>query len=106
MSSYKVDRSDLLQKISTLVSQEVFSSVDKDDTAADYRSKGDEFALIMGRITAVLIAEKIDASIVFDIQNWVVQTQSSVFTEISRKIRPGGEISKILSGSELPTRSD
>ena len=99
MSRTEVNRMELLEEISSLVSAKVFQGVDPTTTVDDYRERCDEYGLIMGRVTAVVLAEAIDTNLLFSIRELTVRTQQNAWAGLSKTFKPGGEISRIISDS-------
>ncbi|MBH3409858.1 hypothetical protein [Pseudomonas putida] len=93
----KLDREEVLREISSLISAMIFSGVSREDTAAAYKARCEEYGLLMGRISAVLLTDKIDTSLLFSISNLVSQTQQRALESMEMLIRPGGTISDILT---------
>ncbi|MDU9393207.1 hypothetical protein [Pseudomonas sp. zfem002] len=93
------DRMELLEQISSLVSSKVFQGVTPQMTVDGYRERCDEYGLLMGRITAVVLAESIDTDLLFSIRELTARTQQSAWAQLRSTIKPGGEISRILSDS-------
>ncbi|MDH1143319.1 hypothetical protein N5C60_01670 [Pseudomonas mosselii] len=99
MTGKEIDRDELLREISNLVSAKAFNGISPSTTAEEFRERCDEYGLIMGRITAVVLADSIDTGLLFSIRELTAATQQKAWDGLSATIRPGGEMSRIVSES-------
>ncbi|MGO0683503.1 hypothetical protein [Pseudomonas fulva] len=97
MKSFHIDRMELLEAISSIVSSKAFDGISLDTDVHQYRERCDEYGQIMGRITAVVLAGTVDSELLFSIKELTLKTQQSAWNGLRETIKPGGEMSQIIS---------